>query len=203
MRTITQTTFGFLNNQTIIENAVVVDDKYLQRLLSLPNNPSDTNAVVLALFLAIEENSDLYEKKLLPPEIEKKIEFNNLELYREHIEENYCENAFFIDSAYDALDSDTPGRKNRFLKYINSCYKTIVGNHLKSAGSGVVRMDVIRANADSIFTQVVNNLLLKIASNSNTIGHLSSENIELNVIALVCHAFVDCKVLENPNQREI
>ena len=72
---------------------------------------------------------------------------------------------------------------------------------LSNDTSGRSRIEVIRENSDRIFSDVIKSLLMRVALNSTSINHLSSENIELNIIALVCHAFVDCRVLENPNKK--
>lgn len=190
--------FGWLNNQTIINNNLVVDEKYLRHLLSFQNNPSEVNQVVLSLYNAISDDSTCFEKRNLPPDIEEKISFNNVISYKPLIETNYSENGFYLDAAYEALDSDTPGRKKLFLDFINQLYLSILGTHIKK-NLPEDKLTVIRANADTILVEVINCLLLRISNNTKSIEHISSESIESIVITIVCHAFVDCKVLENPN----
>ncbi len=197
---IIQRIFGFWNNQTIHNNNIIVDKKYLNHLLKFQNNPSDVNHIVLSLYNAITEDKILSGKRILPPKIEEKISFNNVIVYKALIETNFSENGFYLDSAYDALDYDTPGRKKIFLGYINTLYLSILGEHLKN-NSTSDKLDVIRKNADNIIIEVINSLLVRIANNSKSIEHISSESVEYNVIAIVCHAFVDCKVLENPNSK--
>ena len=197
---IIQRIFGFLNNQTIVNNSIVVDDKYLKHLLKFQNNPSDVNQIVLTLYESITSNPSGSEKRNLPPEIEEKIKFNNVIIYKPLIETNYSENGFYLDSAYEALDYDIPGRKKIFLAYINSLYLTILGEHIKK-NPGADKFEVIRNNADNIIVEVINTTLLRIANNMVLLENISTESIEYNVIAIVCHAFVDCKVLENPNNR--
>ena len=196
---IIQRIFGFLNNQSIVNNNIVVDDKYLGSILKFQNNPSDVNAVVLSLYNAIVDNTNDLEGRALPPEIEEKISFNNVIIYRPLIESNYSENGFYLDSAYESLDYDTPGRKKTFLRYINSVYLSIIGEYLKNNPS-LDRLEIIKSNSDNIIIKVINALLLRIANNNSNIEHISSESIEYTIIAIVCHAFVDCKVLENPNR---
>lgn len=195
---IIQKIFGFLNNQTIVNNKIVVDEKYLRHLLTFQNNPSDVNQIVLTLYNAISEDNANFDKRNLPPEIEEKISFNNVISYKALIETNFSENGFYLDSAYEALDSDTPGRKKLFLGFINQLYLSILGEHIKK-NSQLDKLTVIRANADTILVEVINSLLIRISNNVKSIEHISSESIENIVIAIVCHAFVDCKVLENPN----
>ncbi len=195
-----QKIFGFLNSQHIENNNIIVDEKYLKNLLKFQNNPSDVNYIVLTLYNAITADSNSNEKRNLPPEIVEKIEFNNVVAYRPLIETNYSENGFYIDAAYETLDYDIPGRKKMFLAYINSLYLTVLGEHLKR-NPNIDKYATIRNNADNIIIEVINSLLLRIANNSVSIEHISTESIEYNIIAIVCHAFVDCKVLENPNNK--
>jgi hypothetical protein len=195
---IVQRVFGILNKQTVVNNNIVLDDKYLKQLLKFENNPSDVNQVVLSLYNVILEDVVINEKRNMPPEIQDKLNHNNVVSYKPLIETHYSENGYYLDAAYEALDSDTPGRKKAFLNYINSIYQLILGNYLKN-NPGIERLELIRANADNIIIEVVNNLLIRIANHPKSIEHISSESIEYNIIAIVCHAFVDCKVLENPN----
>jgi hypothetical protein len=193
-----QTIFGWLNNQKVVNNNIVVDEEYLRYLLNFQNNPSDINQVVLSLYNAIIEDETENERRALPPEIEAKISHNNVVAYKLMIENNYSESGFYLDSAYEALDSDTPGRRKIFMRYINSQYLMLLGDYLKDYPA-TTKMEVINKNADSILTKMVNLLLLRTVSNTSLITHLSQEAITNCVLSIVCHAFVDCKVLENPN----
>ncbi|MGB8193823.1 MAG: hypothetical protein WCF67_17960 [Chitinophagaceae bacterium] len=190
--------FGFLNNQNIENTNIVVDDKYMRQLLIFKTNPSDLNQVVLFLYSEISKDEDILEKRAIPPEIEEKIQYNNVVRYKEIINSSYSENGFFLDSAYEALDFDVPGRKKKFLKYINILYLESLGEYIKNNPNND-RISVIRNNSDNIITMVINKLLLRLASNNTLIEHLSIESIEHSIIVIVTHAFVDCKVLENPN----
>jgi hypothetical protein len=197
---IVQRIFGFFNNQTVNNTNIIISDQYLNDLLKFQNNPSDVNQIVLSLYNLLTEEIGTVEKRVLPPEIEEKITFNNVIKYKLLIENNFSENGYYLDSAYESLDYDTPGRKKLFLSYINSLYLSVLGEYLKASTSSE-KLEVIRGNSDNIITVVINKLLTKISNNSTGIEHISSESIEYNVIAIVCHAFVDCKVLENPNNK--
>ena len=196
----TQKTFGWHNNQTVVNNNIVVEETYLRHLLTFQNNPSDVNQIVLSLFNAISEEAPTIEKRSLPPEIEEKISFNNVIAYKPLIETNFSENGFYLDAAYEALDTDTPGRRKLFLSYINTQYLLVLGELLKE-NSGQDKMKVIANKSDTILTKMIDILLMRLANNVNMIEHLSHENITNCVIAIISHAFVDCKVLENPNNQ--
>jgi hypothetical protein len=197
---IKQKIFGFLNSQKFENNNIIVDEKYIRQLLNYENNPSDVNQVVLILFNTIKEDDNNVYRKNLPPGIEEKIIFNNVVSNRPLIEICYSENGFYLDTAYEALDSDTPGRRKLFMRYLNLLYLKILGAYLKN-NTSLDKIETIRENADNILVEIINSLLLKIANNTKAIEHISSESIEYNVIAIVCHAFVDCKILENPNNQ--
>ncbi|MCL9805706.1 hypothetical protein NAT51_09240 [Flavobacterium amniphilum] len=191
-----QTIFGFGNKQEITQ--LIVDDKYLNRLISLPNNPADLNKLVLHIYNDIVDNENQFEKRSLPPDIDDKLDFNNVLTYRFLIESNYSENAYYLENAYESLNSETPGRKKVFLNYINSLYLQALGGLLKE-NPKMKKMEIINQFADTIISNVISSLLISISTNTKDIAHLSAESINLNVFTIVCHAFVDCKVLENPN----
>lgn len=196
MQNNSQTIFGFNNKQEITQ--YVVDDKFIHDLLILPSNPTDLNKLVLHIYDNIIDNNNQYEKRNLPPEIEEKLDFNNVQHYRYLIEVNYSENAYYLEKAYEALNSETPGRKKIFLNYINSLYLKELGK-LKSENSELDKLEIIQKFADTIISNVVSSLMISISSDPKDISHLSKESIILNIFTLVFHAFVDCKVLENPN----
>lgn len=193
-----QKAFGFLNTQHIDNHNIVVDKEYLKHLLSMPNNPSDINQVILYMFNSIIDVSTDDVTRGVPPEIEEKISFNNVITYADIIRTNYSENGFFVEEAYKSLDSETPGRKKTFLSYINHLYLTSLGEYKKKTGI-TDKPELIKNYADDIITDVVNRILIKINANNRGIEHISGEVIELNVLNIICYAFVDCKVLENPN----
>lgn len=193
---IKQFILGIGNKQEVVQ--YVVDEKFLNQLISFPNNPADLNQLVLHIYNGIADNNIQYEKRSLPPDIDEKLDFNNVLTYRFLIESNYSENAYYLEKAYEALDTESPGRKKVFMNFINSLYLLSLGELLKE-NPKMSKIDLIRTNADSIISKVISSLSLKLSNNLNGIGHLSNESINLNIFTIVCHAFVDCKVLENPN----
>lgn len=198
--TLKQSSFGFGNSQKIENTTYVVDPEYLKHLLKFENSPSDLNQVVLALFGAMDVGTDQQDPRALPPEIAEKIKFNNVTVFKLIIEENFSENGFFLDNAFNALDSDTPGRKQAFMKFIRNQYLLILGKYQKEHQCSSP-VETAQKFADEVITDITQELLLRIAGNAKALGHISKENIELIVLTIVCHAFVDCKVLENPNHK--
>lgn len=191
-----QSVFGFNNKQEITQ--IVVDDKYIQQLILLPNNPNDLNKLVLLIYNGITDNDSQYERRSLPPDIDEKLNFNNVLTYRFLVESNYSENAYYLENAYASLNTETPGQKKVFLNYINSIYLKVLGD-LFQDNSTMSKKELINKFADTIISNVISSLLISIGANNKDVSHLSGESINLNIFTIVCHAFVDCKVLENPN----
>jgi len=187
---------GLNNKQEITQ--IIVDDKYIHQLIALPNNPSDLNKLVLHIYNGIINNDNQYERRSLPPDIDEKLNFNNVLTYRFLIESNYSENAYYLENAYSSLNAETPGQKKVFLNYINSIYLKVLGD-LYEDNLTMTKKELINKFADTIISNVISSLLISISTNAKDISHLSAESINLNIITIVCHAFVDCKVLENPN----
>jgi len=190
-----QTVFGWDNEQNITN--IVVDEKFMQSLLLLQNNPSNISQVVLALYNSINEAN--YDNSInIPPTVDEKILHNNVVQFREIIYSHYGEYASFLDDAYNALDSDTPGRKKRFLDFIKYQYQLQLGN-LQREKQDKTKIEIVRENADSLIFHMINLLIAQIAINNHLTSHLSKEDLQLSVVTIVCHAFVECKILENPN----
>ncbi len=196
---ISQKIYGWFNNQSVVNNNTIVDEKYIQQLITFQSNPSDINQIVLSLYNSLTEVDTGQGKRRLPPEIDVKIAFNQVISYKLLIEASFSENSYFLDAAYDALDSDTPGRKKTVLNYLNILYLTVLGEKMKD-NPNLDKIEVVRANSDNILFEVINRLLMRVSKNLNGITHIPTESIEITVIAIVCHAFVDCKILENPNK---
>ena len=191
-----QSSFGFGNHQSITN--LVVDEKYLQEILIMANHPSILNKVVLELFKNINDrNFDVDISLTEHPDVENKILHNNIKKYRFKIEALYSENAFFIENAYNVLDYETPGNKKLLLDYLNSIYlETLgeIGNDSKKKKIEIIQED---ANGDLIIEHIINRLLISISSLFNEIA---KEQLVLSITIIVYHAFVECKILENPNK---
>lgn len=191
-----QTSWGILNKQNITN--IVVNEKYLQDALSLANNPSFLNKVIVELFENLKSNAFAIDVNTTPhPDVRKKIVHNNIKKYRFKIEELYSENAHFIDSAYDSLDYLTPGNKNLLLNYLNSLYLEVLGG--LSDDYEKSKIEIIRDdnNGDLILEIVINKLLISV---SKLYDEIPREYLIQSVTIIVYHAFVECKILENPNK---
>ncbi len=189
---------GFGNQQHLNLTTINVDEKYLNEILTMSNHPSILNKVILTLFDNINNENFKVDLETYPhPDVENKILHNNIKKYRFKIESLYSENAFFIETAYESLDSESPGNKKLLLDYLNSIYLEILGSisddHRKT------KIEIIKENnnGDSIIEQIINKLLISISSLFDSVA---KEQLILSVTIIVYHAFVECKILENPNK---
>lgn len=191
----TQKAIGSGINQTI--NTIVVDEKYISEILSLSNHPSHLNQVILSLFESIK-TIDISNgvNNLSHPRVNDKIAHNNIKKYRFKIEAIYSENCFIIESAYENLDSYNPGNKKILLDYINSLYLEILGEISSDVSKSKIEIINENDNGDLILEKVLNKLILSVFNLHNDIP---KENLVLSLTIIVYHAFVECKILENPN----
>ncbi len=130
-----------------------------------------------------------------PYTIEDKISHNNLQAYKHWIED-YGQYGAAIDEAYKELDNHRPGARSKVLRNFKARYDRIKGDVLKSQSSTTTPLDIIRQNADTIIERVANEVK-KDLSNSNSVS-ISQEDLDFSSIAMTCHAFINCKILERP-----
>lgn len=186
--------FGIEQNITNL----TVDEKYLKEILTMSNHPSVLNMVILALFNNINNEKFKIDLNIDPhPDVENKILHNNIKKYRFQIEDLYSENAFFIEDAYTSLDSESPGNKKLLLDYLNSIYLEILGGISDDLNKTKIEIIKENNNGDSIIEQIINRLLVSVSS---LFGSVAKEQLILSITIVVYHAFVECKILENPNK---
>ncbi|MGG7468314.1 hypothetical protein [Chryseobacterium arthrosphaerae] len=177
---------------------LTVDEKYLNEILTMSNHPSVLNMVVLELFNNINDDNFRIDLKTYPhPEVENKILYNNITKYRFKIETLYSENAFFIEEAYNSLDYESPGNKKLLLNYLNSIYLEVLGSISNDVTKTKIEIIKENNNGDSIIEQIISRLLVSVSS---LFGSVSKESLILSITIIVYHAFVECKILENPNK---
>lgn len=130
-------------------------------------------------------------------DISEKIEHNCIIKYKDIIEE-YSQYRTICEEAFNIIDNNNLGCKNKILRSINLLYKSYKGELiLKNKSSGASEMDVIRENADNIIDNIRNELETRISG--DIIGNsILVEDIEVGLARIICYAFVECKILEKP-----
>lgn len=132
----------------------------------------------------------------IPFEIENKIDYNNVKKYKVILEE-YGTYLTPVETYLNWMDENTPWRKNKLLKKIRLLYLDILFNLNKGWISNI---DFIKKdnNSDLIIDEIKSLIFSKYNTfnNNNTI---SQEDLEISIIVILCKAFTECKILENPN----
>jgi hypothetical protein len=121
----------------------------------------------------VDNNSNSFE-------IERKIQFNELNEAREIIEE-FCVYYKKVDEKYTEFDLLGANKSNSVLNSIKKEYRK-----LKKTG-----------NKDDIFFNTIENIKNKILI-SNNLNNIPIDEIELCLDILVVDAFIRCKIFENP-----
>ena len=86
------------------------------------------------------------------------------------------------------------GAKDKILKSIKLQYSIIVGE-LKKENPSIPKLQLIRDNADNIITKVRDFLRERLEHGTEEV---TQEDIDYGLIIVICYAFLNCKILENP-----
>ena len=151
--------------------------------------PSLLGKILPALVRKINSYDDSKEPPRMPYEIEEKINFNRITLYKQMIEE-YHIYGHVLDQIYESLDESQPTSKRVIFRYLAQKY----------LGVKAECSDSEREKSDLIFKRTIDGI-------SNDIRDCGLENISMEELVIsasvvVCHGFINCKVMENvPNDR--
>ena len=136
----------------------------------------------------VSEMGKIAEQKAppeIPYEIEDKINFNNVEIYRNAIEE-YSLYGRIVDSIYENLDQSKAGSIKIIYGYLTNIYTS-------------AKIECAKGNAKNKSDEIIKYVIGKISSdikNSST-KNVSIEEIEMCSLVITCHGFINCKILEN------
>lgn len=134
----------------------------------------------------------------VPPlfEIQDKINHNNLVEYKYLIEEYYFY-AEAIADTYNILEEDTPEIRSKITTLINRVYRGIKNKKLSQSSDAAI--DTIRLHCDVIIRETIEELRKRYFAAANVDSSKFLEDIDAYIGYIVGEAFVNCKVLENPN----
>lgn len=178
-------------NETTIYN-ITENSEYLQKKL-----PSYLAKVIYRLNKLIENEARANDDCQIPYEINEKIVYNNVGVYKVFIE-NYGNYGSIVDKIYDEIDNEKPNSKKKFLENIKNRYLRIL-SYFVGINNGKNLLEVVRENADEIMKRVYDELLLAYKTSYNALD-LTIEDLDICVIIIVCKAFIDCKILEAPKK---
>lgn len=147
-----------------------------------------------------EEMDNLYkidEERLRAYKIPKKISYNNIIKYKDIIDE-YSQYCGICEEAFNIIDNNSIGIKNKILSNITLLYKKEKGQLLltyKDTESD--EMNLIRENSDAIIDKIKDELEYRILEDDNA-ENILVEDIDIGLARIICYAFVECKILEKP-----
>jgi hypothetical protein len=124
--------------------------------------------------------------------IDYKIKYNDLRRNRTLIEEY---KVFYqkINTLYEELENQGSFKKQNLLRNVNALYLQVKGRYV---GASTDAMLVVRENADNIFEDIQDALILKMEKEG---GHVS-EDIAFGTLVVIVDAFMRCKILEEPRE---
>ena len=151
-------------------------------------------AEVINIIATLPVESISYTTRALPEEVEKKILHNKLtrckyiiEIYKSHNKD--------LDNAYYILEQERPGRKQKLSANINSHYKQELNKLNEKHIEDIV---TTQEWSDSILENIIKNLNDKVLASSNLNAY--NEDIEKALNLIVANAFIECLILENPQE---
>jgi hypothetical protein len=133
------------------------------------------------------------------PDPDEKLDFNNVRVFSEEIID--CVGfLILVEEQVDAIDDESPGAKIKFLRAIHQNYKNHRRQLLISESVSIKDKEsvisTIRQNSDLLLQQVTDSIL----DNARTDLHaFPVEDVRDSANLIVCYGFINCKVLERPN----
>lgn len=167
------------------------------------NNPSHLGLVVNELAKIPYEELHEFTENTIPFDIGEKIRYNDLGEY-EFLIDQYCYHLSTLNDIYEAIDEILPSSKYMIRTRINQEYRRIRGGLLKTnKDSGQTVIDIIRVHSDRIIDKILKYLNDLINTSGNLDKKITEESIRCSLEIIVVDAFIECKILENPNGSNI
>lgn len=153
--------------------------------------PSLLSTVITAISdIELDVETETLPTSLEAFEIETKINYNDIKRNRALIDEY---KVFYtkVNSLYQILEEQGSFKKENLLRNIRKMYVQIKGEYV---GNDANPMQIVKDNADSIFEDVQEELLLRAEEKATD----CSEDISFGVTVIMVDAFMRCKILEEP-----
>ena len=162
-------------------------------IINVLKNKSTIGDVVNAISkIELEDETNLGKIKELP-EIGEKIGHNNITKYK-YLIDGYGLYGKKLKGIYETLEEEKPEKKGKLLRMISDFYKAEKGILTQTDN-----IDVIRKNADLIIENIIKKLDAEILKSSNL--DAENEDVHSAIHIIVADAFIQCKVLEDPNEQ--
>ena len=172
-------------------NIVAGGDIILPKVRMLP---SLLGRILPILMERIDAFKEVKNPPSVPYKIDQKIDFNNLNSYRKSIEE-YSIYGNIVDSTYENLDLNNPGAKRKIFQYLGKKYTDAKAEYITNTNT---EFRILKTYSDKIFKNTM--LQIKRDLQNSKIKNITMEELEICVLVITCHGFINCKILENvPN----
>ncbi len=158
------------------------------------NNISSTLAGVMPKISEIVRSEVEKPNDTKAYDIGEKITHNNIKAFKQIMDE-YASFGTKIDELYNEYDNSNPGFKKSVLNYFRTKY-LLRKTKLQMDNPNAELMDVIRANADTVIQDIYSEFKSALEKTNNL--NIPMEDIETCSLAVTCHAFIECKILEKP-----
>ncbi len=138
------------------------------------------------------------KSKILPPEPENKMTYNDLKKYKSTIRK-YGEFGTKLEKIYSTLNDEKPNTQTRFYNNINDKYLLIKDDIIsKSIDKNITEIDIIRKNSDTIFDAVINEMRRDYINSNNFDKDIDNGELHTCLLVIAVDAFISCHILERP-----
>ena len=168
-----------------------------------PNPQQIKNSVMANILKAMLDQGSFSENNenisLTPYDICAKIEYNHIVKYKELFDN--CATYYSICyKIVNTLDNERVGSKQTILDSILNKYLLIKGNFIKQHSNlGVSDKTIVQAHSDDILDAIFS-FYNNEAQKYSVLSGYSYEEIELNIQAFLTYCFIECKILERPQE---
>lgn len=158
----------------------------------------EVSSIISELLQKLAEKPSEYKPTRRRPSSETvlKISHNNLSS-KSNIIKQYLDYSSKIEEAYREIDRMIPFGKNTILENLNNLYCSALDSLEIEYLTLEVDLEKVRENSDYILEFIVQKLKNTVFESKNTPTY--KERIELGVNVVVAHAFIECIIMENPN----
>ncbi|HDT5495274.1 MULTISPECIES: ABC-three component system protein [Enterobacteriaceae] len=157
------------------------------------NNVDSIINVIIGDIVSAKVNIDRSDRSF-PANVAKKIEHNMLNSKR-RIVLQYKSYSSHIERAYTLAEKNIINGKQSAMELLNGMYCNSLDKYEIDSFEPDIKK--VRQHADDIISDVIKQLRKFVYSSANVTQYKEQVEIGLNVV--VAHAFVECCVLENPN----
>ena len=141
-------------------------------------------------------NIDIKDRSF-PSKVKRKIEHNQLKDNRKIVIQ-YKNYSSHIESAYNIVEKSIVNGKQTAMLILNDMYSSALSKFNIDAWEP--NMDEVKKHADEIVDDVKKQLNKFLYKSSNI--NFTKEQMSVGINVVIAHAFVECYVLENPNDTD-